>query len=58
MVKNLGIKRKRPKLQAFFLGNEVAEVREFEWNGFVRIIMKNSGNVFEVPAHMVQLRWL
>ena len=56
MVKNLGIKYKKPELKAYFLGNEVAEVREFESNGYCRIIMKDSNNVFEVPMSMVTLR--
>ena len=57
MVKNLGIRYKRPTgIKAFFLGNEVAEVREFESDGTVRIIMAGTGNVFSVPWHMVQVR--
>ena len=57
MVKNLGIRIKRPGgIRAYFLGNEVAEVREFEYNGFCRIIMAGTGNIYEVPTHMIQLR--
>lgn len=56
MVKNLGMKFKKLQIQAYFLGNEIAEVREFDSNGYCRIIMKDSGNVFEVPMDMVQLR--
>ena len=44
------------QIRAYFLGNEIAEIREFEWNGFVRIIMKESRNVYEVPMHMVTLK--
>lgn len=43
-------------IKAYFLGSEVREVREFEPGGFVRIIMKGSGNIYEVPWHMVELK--
>ena len=43
-------------IKAYFLGNEVSEVREFEPGGLVRIIMKGSGNIYEVPWHMVTLK--
>ena len=43
-------------IKAYFLGYEVAEVREFEPGGFVRIIVKDTRNVYEVPWHMVTLK--
>ena len=42
-------------IKAYFLGKEIKEVREYDGD-FVRIIMKDSGSVYEVPRHLIVLK--
>lgn len=45
-------------IRAYFLGREVGEVREFESGGLVRIIMKDTRDIYLVPSSMVVVKYI